>query len=143
MINGYVFGNLPGLDMTAGQRVRWYLRGMGSEVDLHTAHWHGDTVVVAGMRTDVSNLLPATMQVADMVADDPGSWLFHCHINDHSLSGMQPATRYRELASHPPPAQAVLHDAAMAGRGEDALRGIDLTACPRSCADCFAGSGRN
>jgi FtsP/CotA-like multicopper oxidase with cupredoxin domain len=88
-INGYVFGNLPGLDMTAGQRVRWYLMGMGSEVDLHTPHWHGNTVVVAGMRTDVSNLLPATMQVADMVADDPGSWLFHCHVNDHILAGMQ------------------------------------------------------
>lgn len=43
-INGYVFGNLPGLDMTAGQRVRWYLMGMGSEVDLHTsplARQHG------------------------------------------------------------------------------------------------------
>jgi hephaestin len=63
--------------------------GMGSEVDLHTPHWHGNTVVVAGMRTDVSNLLPATMQVADMVADDPGSWLFHCHVNDHILAGMQ------------------------------------------------------
>jgi FtsP/CotA-like multicopper oxidase with cupredoxin domain len=88
-INGYVFGNLPGLDMTAGQRVRWYLMGMGSEVDLHTPHWHGNTVAVAGMRTDVSNLLPATMQVADMVADDPGSWLFHCHVNDHILAGMQ------------------------------------------------------
>jgi FtsP/CotA-like multicopper oxidase with cupredoxin domain len=88
-INGYVFGNLPGLDMTAGQRVRWYLMGMGSEVDLHTPHWHGNTVVVAGMRTDVSDLLPATMQVADMVADDPGSWLFHCHVNDHILAGMQ------------------------------------------------------
>ncbi len=88
-INGYVFGNLPGLELTVGQRVRWYLMGMGSEVDLHTPHWHGNTVVVAGMRTDVSNLLPATMQVADMVADDPGSWLFHCHVNDHILAGMQ------------------------------------------------------
>jgi FtsP/CotA-like multicopper oxidase with cupredoxin domain len=88
-INGYVFGNLPGLELTAGQRVRWYLMGMGSEVDLHTPHWHGNTVVVAGMRTDVSNLLPATMQVADMVPDDPGSWLFHCHVNDHILAGMQ------------------------------------------------------
>jgi manganese oxidase len=88
-INGYVFGNLPGLELTVGQRVRWYLMGMGSEVDLHTPHWHGNTVVVAGMRTDVSNLLPATMQVADMVTDAPGSWLLHCHVNDHILAGMQ------------------------------------------------------
>jgi manganese oxidase len=99
-INGYVFGNLPGLDMATGQRVRWYLMGMGSEVDLHTPHWHGNTVVVAGMRTDVSSLLPATMQVADMVPDAPGSWLFHCHVNDHILAGMQ--ARYQVTPNNQP-----------------------------------------
>jgi FtsP/CotA-like multicopper oxidase with cupredoxin domain len=92
-INGYVFGNQPGLELRAGQRVRWYLMGMGSEVDLHTPQWHGNTVVVAGMRTDVANLLPATMQVADA----PGTWLFHCHVNDHILAGMQ--ARYQVTAN--------------------------------------------
>jgi hephaestin len=41
-----------------------------------------------GMRTDVANLLPATMQTADMVPDDPGTWLYHCHVNDHIIAGM-------------------------------------------------------
>jgi hephaestin len=35
-INGYVFGNLPGLNMRLGDRVRWNVMGMGTEVDLHT-----------------------------------------------------------------------------------------------------------
>jgi hephaestin len=87
-INGYVYGNLPGLTMNLGSRVRWYLMGMGTEVDLHTPHWHGHTVTIMGMRTDVANLLPATMQTADMVPDDPGTWLYHCHVNDHILAGM-------------------------------------------------------
>jgi FtsP/CotA-like multicopper oxidase with cupredoxin domain len=88
-INGFVFGNLPGLKMEAGERVRWYLMDMGNEVDLHTPHWHGQTVLVNGNRTDVVELLPASMKVADMVPDNPGTWLFHCHVNDHIHAGTQ------------------------------------------------------
>jgi FtsP/CotA-like multicopper oxidase with cupredoxin domain len=88
-INGYVFGNLPGLTMRKGQRVRWNLMGMGTEVDLHTPHWHGNTVLVHGARQDVVELLPATLLVADMKPDDVGTWLYHCHVGDHILAGMQ------------------------------------------------------
>ncbi|MFE5836402.1 multicopper oxidase domain-containing protein [Arthrobacter sp. NPDC056493] len=96
-INGYVFGNQPieTMTMKKGEHVRWYLMGMGTEVDLHTPHWHGNTVTALGMRTDVVNLLPASMVVADMVPDDVGTWLFHCHVNDHISAGM--ITRYRVL----------------------------------------------
>jgi len=87
-INGYVFGNLPGLTMRKGQRVRWNLMGMGTEVDLHTPHWHGNTVLVNGARKDVVELLPATLLVADMKPDDVGTWLYHCHVGDHILAGM-------------------------------------------------------
>ena len=88
-INGYIFGNLPGLEMNEGERVRWYLFGLGSERDFHTAHWHGLRVVEDGRRrTDTVELLPASMKVADMVADNPGSWLFHCHVADHMTEGM-------------------------------------------------------
>ncbi len=101
-INGYVYGNLPGLTMNLGSHVRWYLMGMGTEVDLHTPHWHGHTVTIMGMRTDVANLLPATMQTADMVPDDPGTWLYHCHVNDHILAGM--LALYRVGTNIAPPA---------------------------------------
>jgi hypothetical protein len=88
-INGRVFGNLPGLVMNEGERVRWYLFGLGSERDFHTAHWHGQRVIEEGRRTtDVIELLPASMKVADFVADNPGDWLFHCHVADHMREGM-------------------------------------------------------
>jgi hypothetical protein len=88
-INGYIFGNLPGLEMNEGERVRWYLLGLGSENDFHTAHWHGLRVVEEGRRrTDVVELLPATMKVADMTADNPGTWLLHCHVAEHMMEGM-------------------------------------------------------
>jgi len=42
---------------------------------------------------NVVSLLPAGMVIAGMVPDDPGPWLFHCHVNDHTAAGM--LTRYR------------------------------------------------
>jgi manganese oxidase len=88
-INGYVFGNLPGLEMIEGERVRWYVFGLGSENDFHTPHWHGMKVLEEGRRqTDVIELLPASMKVADMLADNPGNWLLECHVANHMAEGM-------------------------------------------------------
>jgi manganese oxidase len=88
-INGRTFCNLTGLEMNQGERVRWYLCALGSEQDFHTPHWHGLTVVEdARRRTDVIELMPATMKVADMMADNPGTWLLHCHVSEHMREGM-------------------------------------------------------
>ncbi|MCX8048155.1 MAG: multicopper oxidase domain-containing protein [Methylohalobius sp.] len=101
-INGYIFGNLKGLVIPYGKKVRWHLLGMGNEVDLHTPHWHGKTVELGRLgqfwstqRTDVIALLPAQMVTADMLADNPGEWLFHCHVADHIDAGM--VTTYQIL----------------------------------------------
>jgi FtsP/CotA-like multicopper oxidase with cupredoxin domain len=87
-INGYIFGNLRGLSMRNGEKVRWYVLGMGNEVDLHTAHWHGKALFFRSRHTDVIELLPASMATADMVADNPGTWMLHCHVADHIAAGM-------------------------------------------------------
>jgi FtsP/CotA-like multicopper oxidase with cupredoxin domain len=87
-VNGYVFGNQPMPQMTVGERVRWYVMALGTEVDLHTPHWHGNTALINGHRKDVAELLPATTLVADMVPDNAGIWMFHCHVNDHIAAGM-------------------------------------------------------
>jgi FtsP/CotA-like multicopper oxidase with cupredoxin domain len=94
-INGYLFGNMPGLDFKRGQKVRWYVMGAGTETGLHTPHWHGNTVVSMGMRMDMMDILPMSMKTADMVPDAPGQWLYHCHVNDHIAGGM--AALYRVL----------------------------------------------
>jgi FtsP/CotA-like multicopper oxidase with cupredoxin domain len=94
-INGFSFGNMPVPSMRVGQRVRWYLLSTMSDFDFHAPHWHGNTVVVNGMRTDLAQLGPMAMTVADMIPDDPGTWLFHCHVNLHLAGGME--ARYRVL----------------------------------------------
>jgi len=94
-INGYIEGNLPLLTMKRGERIRWYLLSNSNEDDVHMAHWHGNTVVWNKMRMDSVYLGPMAMVSADMVPDDIGTWLFHCHVNDHFNGGM--VGRYQVL----------------------------------------------
>jgi hephaestin len=87
-INGYIFGNMPMMTMKKGDHVRWYVATLGDFFNAHTPHWHGNTVLVGGMRTDVLAVTSAQMITADMVPDAAGIWLYHCHISDHMLAGM-------------------------------------------------------
>jgi FtsP/CotA-like multicopper oxidase with cupredoxin domain len=94
-INGYIEANLPLLTMKKSERVRWYLLSNSNEDDVHMAHWHGNTVVWNKMRMDSLFLGPMAMATADMVPDNEGIWLFHCHVNDHFSGGM--VGRYQVL----------------------------------------------
>ena len=94
-INGRIFGNLNGYETNMGERVRWHVAALGNEQDNHTVHWHGQTVLDHGRRTDVIEVLPASMVSVDMVPRSPGNWLLHCHVNDHMKAGM--STRWQVL----------------------------------------------
>ncbi len=87
-INGYIYGNMPMMAMRRGDRVPWYVATLGDFNNAHTPHWHGNTVLVAGQRTDVLSVVSAQMVTADMVPNADGIWLYHCHISDHMLAGM-------------------------------------------------------
>jgi hephaestin len=87
-INGYMYANMPMMTMKKGERVRWYLITMGEGVNFHTPHWHGNVVLDGGRRTDVVAISPAQMLTVDMVPDDPGIWMYHCHIDEHMQTGM-------------------------------------------------------
>ncbi len=87
-INGLLWGNNDGYNMSVGERVRWYVWGMGTEVDLHTPHWHGVTLLQNGNRVDVTEVFPASAKNLTLRPDNPGKWMFHCHVNDHLDAGM-------------------------------------------------------
>jgi FtsP/CotA-like multicopper oxidase with cupredoxin domain len=91
-INGFLDGNGPMMRMRKGEHVRWYLFANPNEeelTDLHTAHWHGETATVGHMRMDMVLLGPMMTAVADMVPDNPGIWLYHCHLPGHFKAGMR------------------------------------------------------
>jgi FtsP/CotA-like multicopper oxidase with cupredoxin domain len=98
-MNGYIFSNLPGLVMNEGEHVRWYLAAMGNERDIHSAHWHGKTVTRHGRSEDVIPLVPAQTEAVDMLADNPGTWMFQCHVDEHLEAGMM--ATYRIRPAHP------------------------------------------
>jgi FtsP/CotA-like multicopper oxidase with cupredoxin domain len=92
-INGFMFGDMPTVSMRKGEHVRWYLLTLGDANNFHTPHWHGNTVNQYGHSLDVVSISPAEMKTVDMIPDNPGVWLFHCHVSDHMEGGM--LTRYR------------------------------------------------
>jgi FtsP/CotA-like multicopper oxidase with cupredoxin domain len=79
-VNGLVFNNVHGLNMEVGDKVRWHLMALGTEVDLHSIHFHALTFTDHSHRTDVINLLPASMSTIDTDLDSAGTWLVHCHV---------------------------------------------------------------
>jgi hypothetical protein len=87
-INGFVYGDLPGLTMAEGEHVRWHVMSMGTEIDIHTPHWHGATLLENGRRLDTTEIFPASSRTLDMTPDRPGMWMLHCHVNDHMEAGM-------------------------------------------------------
>ena len=87
-INGFSFGSMPMMTMKKGEHVRWYLLALGNGFNFHTPHWHGNVVTYNGQHTDVIALSPAQMAVADMVPDNVGVWMYHCHLDDHMEAGM-------------------------------------------------------
>lgn len=48
-INGYVYGNQPGLSMCRGDRVSWHIM---SGILMHSPLFYGNTITYNGQRTD-------------------------------------------------------------------------------------------
>jgi FtsP/CotA-like multicopper oxidase with cupredoxin domain len=86
--NGRAYlGNTPTFRAAAGQRVRWHVIALGTE--FHVFHVHGHRWrAESGRYTDSVPLGPAMTTVADWVEDNPGEWLYHCHVVDHMQGGM-------------------------------------------------------
>ncbi len=100
-INGFLFSNLKNLDVEEGSLVEWYLLGIGDEVDVHSVHFHGQTVTYRTSmvhRVDVFELFPGVFGAVQMMADNPGKWLLHCHVHDHILGGMETTYTVRAKA---------------------------------------------
>jgi FtsP/CotA-like multicopper oxidase with cupredoxin domain len=85
--NGRAFlGNTPTITARVGERVRWRVAALGKE--FHAFHLHGHRWLFNGRYDDTLVLGPATTVTFDFVEDNPGTWLYHCHVTDHMMGGM-------------------------------------------------------
>lgn len=74
------------------------------KVDVHVAHMHGLVGITnSGLHSDSIRLLPGSTAAMDIIPDVVGSWLFHCHINDHLHAGMTALVNVRSDGSSKPP----------------------------------------
>lgn len=72
-----MYGNLPGLEMCAGDRVVWYAFGLGTEVDIHGVFFEGNTFKKQNTTRDTLSLFPHTTAVVTMQPNTPGQYLMH------------------------------------------------------------------
>ena len=86
-VNGRAFvGNTPTFRARVGDRVQWDVLAIGSEH--HTFHLHGHRWTFAREFIDTRNVGPAESFRFRITEDNPGSWLYHCHVESHQVSGM-------------------------------------------------------
>jgi FtsP/CotA-like multicopper oxidase with cupredoxin domain len=90
--------NTP-LTVREGQRARLVFHNMTTM--WHPMHLHGHTFQVIradgtpGPRKDTVIVKPMTMVAVDLIADNPGEWMLHCHNGYHMDVGMMTRLDYR------------------------------------------------
>jgi FtsP/CotA-like multicopper oxidase with cupredoxin domain len=87
-IDGRAFvGNTPIFRSRVGDTVQWDVMAMGSEH--HTFHVHGHRWRDAdGVPRDTKSVGPAESFRVRWKEHDPGTWLYHCHVESHMAAGM-------------------------------------------------------
>ena len=87
-IDGRAFvGNTPVFRAKVGELVQWDVMTLGS--DFHTFHVHGHRWIGSdGVSVDTKTVGPAESFRIRWREEDPGTWLYHCHVEDHMVRGM-------------------------------------------------------
>ncbi len=98
-MNGKVMPATEPLVANLGDTV-WIRYGNLSAMDHHPIHLHGYSFKIigsgGGWAKDKSVLLPVTtvlvpvgaIKVIEFLADNPGDWIFHCHMTHHTMNQM-------------------------------------------------------
>jgi manganese oxidase len=86
--NGRAYaGNTPTLRSRVGEDVE--ISAFGMDSNFHTFHIHGHRWKdPAGAHVDNPSMGPNETVTARFVEDNPGRWLYHCHVFTHQDAGM-------------------------------------------------------
>ena len=94
-INGRKFGDHEPLEVSVDRRVRMSMTNM--TMMAHPMHIHGHTWGLpgsGGLRKDTVLVAPMQTIEADLLTDNPGEWMLHCHNIYHAEVGMMTTMRY-------------------------------------------------
>ena len=87
-IDGRAFlGSTPVFHARRGEVVQWDVLSLGD--DFHTFHVHGHRWREAdGSFRDTKTIGPAESFSVRWREEEPGTWLYHCHVEGHMMNGM-------------------------------------------------------
>jgi FtsP/CotA-like multicopper oxidase with cupredoxin domain len=88
-VNGHAYaGNTPTLRAKVGDTVAFHVFAL--DESFHTFHLHGHRWVDPGTNLviDTKALGPANVMTAQFTEDNPGRWMYHCHVFSHMMMGM-------------------------------------------------------
>jgi len=97
-INGRTFDDAMALDLRQGERVRLVFENRTTM--FHPMHLHGHTFQVLGSgdlpgpRKDTVIVRPNEKIAVDLIGDNPGQWMLHCHNTYHMEAGMMTTLSY-------------------------------------------------
>jgi multicopper oxidase len=97
-INGRSYSDMQPLAVRQGQRASLTFNNMS--MMWHPMHLHGHTFQVVkpdgspGPRKDTVVVLPMQRLTVNLVADNPGEWMLHCHNTYHQEAGMMTSLNY-------------------------------------------------
>ncbi|XP_041484093.1 hephaestin-like protein [Lytechinus variegatus] len=86
-VNGYSYGNLPGLQVCQGEQIRWFVFNFGGETNIHSVFFNGNPLELDGKRADTIPLIPGPVSVVTMETMNPGTWLVSSLSTTDALSG--------------------------------------------------------
>jgi len=103
LMNGRAHDSIPPITLAEGERVRVRLMNAGNLP--HAIHIHGHSFAIVA--TDGNPVPKAAQLVKDTVligpgerydleldGDNPGVWMFHCHMEAHAANGMMSLVEY-------------------------------------------------
>ena len=108
LINGRAGDAIPPMEITKGERILLRLINLGNLP--HSMHLHGHTFTIvatdgnpvppaARLRKDTVLIGPGERYDLEILGVNPGAWLFHCHMPNHSENGMMALLQYEGVAS--------------------------------------------
>ncbi len=144
LMNGHAHESIPPIRLAEGERVLIRLMNLGNLP--HAIHTHGHSFrivatdgnpVPQGMELvkDTVLLGPGERYDIELTGDNPGVWMFHCHMENHAANGMMSLIQYDGAVPTGPVAEFFSPDGGVAGDGARHLHDLPE---PASTAEAAA-----
>jgi plastocyanin len=136
LINGRAHESIPPITLAEGERILIRLMNLGNLP--HAIHSHGHSfrvvatdgnVVPAGMELVKDTVLigPGERYDLELSGENPGVWMFHCHMEYHAANGMMTLIQYDGAAPTGPVAAFFGPDGRVAPEGVGHRHGAPTT----------------